>query len=368
MYRALPIWDLTFFDLDDIFAEDEKSRNKFFVCLNYSICRRQMSSYIFYASISTAGVMALASFYWIFKQRRNTQYVLNRNHSARPVVSHIIFYPIKGCKGIERYSVEVTENGIVHDREYAIVEVDAADPKSCKAMSQAKIPKLSLIVPKSITNDSITVSSPGMSDLIHNAVLKGSKYSIDFFGDQIEAIDQGDQAAEWFSSFLGKKGLRFVKLSAGVSRKDASGKIKQNSLFYATPILLVSKESLEEVSRKVGGVKVSHDRFRPNLVISGVKTPYLEDSMEEVNIGSLRLIGSQICERCSIPGVDQTRGELDIALLGKLRTIRSGKNLHNINPKYKLNVKDNEYYLGVYFEPPSSAGSIRIFVGQELDI
>lgn len=327
-----------------------------------------MSSYIIYASVSTASVIALASLFWLFKQRRNTQCVLNRNISTRPVVSHIIFYPIKGCKGIERYSVEVTENGIVHDREYAIVEVDAANPKSCKAMSQAKMPKLSLIVPKSITNDSITVSAPGMSDLFHHAVLKGPKYSIDFFGDQIEAIDQGEQAANWFSSCLGKTGLRFVKLSTGMSRKDALGNMKHNSLFYATPILLVSKESLEEVSRKIGGVKVSHDRFRPNLVISGVKTPFLEDSIEELHIGRLRLLGSQICERCSIPGVDQTRGELDIALLGKLRAIRSGRNLHNINPKYQRNVKENEYYLGVYFEPPASAESIRIFVGQELDI
>lgn len=321
-----------------------------------------MSSYLFYATALTSCAVAAGILLLLSKSRESCP----ESRVKKPVVSHIIFYPIKGCRGIERYSADVTKNGILRDREYAIVEIDKNDPKSSKAISQSQYPKLALIVPTSISGDSLTVIAPGKKQLVHTPVFKAHKYTIEFYGDKIEAIDQGDIAAEWFSSYLGKQ-VRFVKLSPGMNRTDSNGKSKTSSIFYRTPILLISEESLSDVSNKIG-THLSHSRFRPNIVISGV-TPFLEDSSETVNIGSLTLKGSELCERCSIPGVDQTTGELDTQLVGKLRSARAPHNLGSVNTKYRPNLKDNQCYLGVYFEPSVQTGqSTRIFLGQEIDI
>jgi uncharacterized protein YcbX len=43
------------------------------------------------------------------------------------------------------------------------------------------------------------------------------------------------------------------------------------------------------------------DRFRPNIVIDGVP-PYAEDELDEIQLGSVKLMRSKKCSRCVIIG------------------------------------------------------------------
>jgi uncharacterized protein YcbX len=195
---------------------------------------------------------------------------------------------------------------------------------------------------------------------MHHAVPKGKRYSFDFYGAKIEAIDQGDKAADWFSSFLSKK-VRFVKLAAAVNPKDSSRKQTKATSSYRTPIHVVSKESLKVVSAKVGNELV-HDRLRPNMVIAGV-LPFIEDLVDEIKIGSLSLTGEALCR------IEPSKEELDTALLSQLGSVRSAETLVSVNEKYKTKIKDDELYLGVNVAASLKTGnSTRIFVGQEVDM
>jgi uncharacterized protein YcbX len=274
----------------------------------------------------------------------------------------LIVYPVKGCRGVERYSVEVSDNGFKHDREYAVIDANGV-ASEYKALSQTKYPKLACLVPVSFDSNGITISSPEGSRLIHTRIARGKEYTVDFYGDKIQVIDQGDDASAWFSKYLGAN-VRFVSLSKSVERKTESGYSRPNSFFYRTPILLVSSESLAALSRQVGS-EVSHARFRPNIVISGLSSPWLEDDTVNISIGNLKLTGSEHCERCSIPGVDQNTGHLNASLLAACRRARNGSSM-----KYKrYPVKDDQWYVGTYFNPSiKSADSTRICIGQNVEL
>ena len=56
-----------------------------------------------------------------------------------PRISHIVIYPVESCAGIQRYSVEVTLNGLIGDRQFAIVKLNRDDPSRCTAFSQTRI-------------------------------------------------------------------------------------------------------------------------------------------------------------------------------------------------------------------------------------
>jgi uncharacterized protein YcbX len=306
---------------------------------------------------ASAMVVATTGLIVLRRMKRATQ-----RDPCKPVISHIIIYPVKGCRGVDRYSVEIGSRGMEHDREYAVISKDA-DSGEYKALSQSKYPKLSCIVPVSFDSTSITLSSPDGGKLIHRSTEAGKEYSIDFFGDRVKVIDQGDDASRWFSKYLATD-VRFVKLNPNAERTTSGGERKPNSFFYRTPTLVLSTESLADLSQRVG-FAVGHDRFRPNIVISGLEKAWAEDDISRFNIGNLSLTGYEHCERCSIPAVDQATGVLSTSFLAACRRVRSGATM-----KYKrYPVKDDQWYVGTYFEPSVPArGKTRIYIGQEVKL
>jgi uncharacterized protein YcbX len=282
--------------------------------------------------------------------------------AKKPTISRIMIYPVKGCRGVERYSAIVTENGLRHDRQYAVI-ARTGDSGEYVALSQTRYPKLVKVVPKSFDDQGITLSAPVQPYLNHKAQTSGKEYIIDFYGDKIPVIDQGDESSSWFSNYLGTD-VRFVKLSSVGDRKTADGKSRPNSFFYRTPLLVMSSESLLDLSQRVG-FNVGHSRFRPNIVISDVAHPWAEDTVSGIRAGSLRMRGTEHCERCTIPAVDESTGVVDISKLSAMRKARAGSSMVNL----RFPVKADEYYVGTYFEPTIDENNeSRIFIGQEVEM
>ena len=306
----------------------------------------------------TATVLVISSGL-IYKANRGK----SPNDRDKPTISHILLYPVKGCRGIERYSATITDNGLKYDRQYAVIV--KSDPKGgYTALSQTKYPKLARVVPMNFDNENITLSAPDQPNLDHRAKLSGKEYTVEFFGDQIQVIDQGEEASSWFSNFLGAT-VRFVRLSPHADRRTADGKVRPNSFFFRTPLLVMSTESLHDLSANAR-FKADYARFRPNIVLTGVSKAWEEDNADAIHIGDLRLKGTEHCERCSIPGVDPQTGVLDTVMLGAMRKARAGSTMYA--PKYP--VKPDEYYVGTYFQPSLVAEKTetRVYIGQEVEL
>lgn len=79
------------------------------------------------------------------------------------------------------------------------------------------------------------------------------------------------------------------------------------SLADEAPFLLTSIESLHDLNKRLtasGNDKVDMRRFRPNIVIKGLK-PWEEDTFKRVRIGSVEFYVWQRCGRCTMTTIDR---------------------------------------------------------------
>jgi uncharacterized protein YcbX len=170
-------------------------------------------------------------------------------------------------------------------------------------------------------------------------------------------IDQGDEAARWFSSALGIS-CRLLDHDPDRPRKRHSSVLgKDIRLRFADgyPLLIISEASLADLNRRMSA-PVAMNRFRPNIVVTGCD-PYMEDVWEDICVRNLSLRGVKLCVRCSIPLVDQATGSM-----GK-------EPLSTLNGYRKLPPAPGHPIEGVVFGKYFTSSSIgRFRVGNEVKI
>jgi len=300
-------------------------------------------------------------------------YAFTRNRAKRPgqkrspTISHVIIYPIKGCKGIERYSATLTDEGLVGDRQYCLIVPDSSASVGWTTLGQTKCPKLAKIsvsMPASV--DMLEVSAPDASPLKIRCNMNGVQREVKFWDWIIRVVDQGDETSRWFSEYLGVD-CRLCRILPGMNRTDIKkGTVSKNSLYYAHAVLVMANESIDSIASAVGE-DIGYNRFRPNIVLKDVDFPFQEDLFSSVSSKTWTMHGAELCVRCSYPGVNQTTGVLDPSLVGKFRSLRN-KNFIKMNPIYQEPAKvwkHNDYMVGVYMKPAEDTNS-RVFVGQEI--
>jgi len=150
-----------------------------------------------------------------------------------------------------------------------------------------------------------------MTDLEVPVIIRGKKIIVRCWEDQIEAYDQGDEAAQWLSDFLTIPGLRLVRM-APLARRLVDKKYvmrgTRTGFSDGFPILLASNASLEDLNAKIKTSNVPMDRFRPNIVVKGAQA-WAEDTWKHIIIHSETYLVAKPCSRCKIPTIDQTTGK-----------------------------------------------------------
>ncbi|MBS3148402.1 MOSC N-terminal beta barrel domain-containing protein [Candidatus Woesearchaeota archaeon] len=248
------------------------------------------------------------------------------------IVCALNYYPVKSCAGTPLMRAELDSNGIKHDREFMVV-----DAVSGKFETQRKKPQMALVKP-ALSGNYIEFNAPGMTPL--DVIVRKQGKTMDVFVRDIpcKGVDQGEEAARWFSNYLGGD-YRLVRFSDECVRY-AGGKPEQGYVAFADayPLLVISEESRADLSLQVG-YDIPMDRFRPNIVISGSK-PYVEDSILNMRIGDVEFSFVKPCVRCNITLVDQTSAQLGkepLATLTKYRRNADGKIEFGQNVVHKLN-------------------------------
>jgi uncharacterized protein YcbX len=129
------------------------------------------------------------------------------------------------------------------------------------------------------------------------------------WGDRCVGIDQGDGAAGWIGSLLGRE-ARLVRFDPAAARRSDTawtGEMEAYNRFSdGFPLLVVSRASLDDLNSRLE-VAVPMDRFRPNLVFDGLP-PFGEDDLDEIDCGGVRLRVVKPCTRCVITTTDQRSG------------------------------------------------------------
>ena len=257
-------------------------------------------------------------------------------------VSALNVYPVKSCAGTSLATAELDDRGIRHDREFMLVD----DQR--RFVTQREQPRLALVKPVR-TATKLTLEAPGMSPLELEPGDSRERYKVSIWRDCVMAADQGDLAAEWFSTYLGTS-LRLVRLPDDVVRPVdptyATRKEDQVNFADGYPILLISEESLQDLNGRLPE-PLPMNRFRPNVVVKGAELPYAEDEWSEIRIGNLTFQVVKACARCVTTTTNQATAERGAEPLRTLTTYRHvprgvlfGQNLIHATPG-RINVGDS---------------------------
>ena len=222
-------------------------------------------------------------------------------------VSDLLLYPVKGCAGASLTRARVLPTGVVHDRTFMFVRASDGVFRS-----QRSTPRLSVIRPEvAADGGKLTLSAPDVQSVAFDVRTEGTRLPVSVHGSWSgEGVDQGDEAAEWASTFLGEP-LRLVRVPPDHDRAvdDRHGNI---TFTDSTPLHLTSLSSLDDLNARIlekGADPVPMARFRPNIVITGWAEPYTEDSIRDFSIGTTRLHWVKPDVRCQVTMVDQPTGE-----------------------------------------------------------
>ncbi|KAL0050843.1 hypothetical protein WJX82_008290 [Trebouxia sp. C0006] len=270
------------------------------------------------------------------------------SHASQGSLEGIWVYPIKSCGGIRVSEWPLGPNGLLLDREWALVGDDGS------VLTQKGLPKLVLIQPKiDLAQGLMQVSMPGMQhELVIPLPLRGSETKTLTQADLVVGVqvricadnvcslqevapgDRQEEVKTWFQQALGIR-CCLVRQQPG-SRKPISpsqtpwpGKGCDQDpgghIGFANEgqFLLMNSASLADMNNRIAaqvnkkqtagckGVTVGGvgelSRFRPNLLVGGPSIQaYAEDAWQELQIGTQRFFTAGPCARCEMICMDQT--------------------------------------------------------------
>jgi hypothetical protein len=215
----------------------------------------------------------------------------------------ISYYPIKACHGFDVTEWKVAPRGLEHDRLMMITDPDGM------FFTQRELPRLATITPK-LDGERLVLSAPGMNKLTIPIKTFGAHVPVTVWHDSgVMAIDQGEVAADWLSTYLKTK-VRLMRMADDYIRKvSAHYAISENdhvSFADGYPMLITSQEGLDDLNARMA-VPIPMNRFRPNIVVKGCE-PFAEDKWKRIKIGKVELAIVKPCARCDVPTHDQDTG------------------------------------------------------------
>jgi len=231
-------------------------------------------------------------------------------------ITDLFIYPVKSLKGISLNKSETALRGLKFDREWMITNSDY------EFITQREIESMATIK-VSIGSDTLMLSSTNNTQYkIPLDSIKSEPIKASVWGDICDAYDEGDGASLWLTNVLGQykgKSLRLVRFASQelrlVPSKYLEGMEAQSAFSDQFPYLITSWESLEKLNKgliKNGSQVAKMDRFRPNIVVKGIKDLEKKTSLNFLCQRSGYSFGlRKPCKRCKIITINQDDGKID---------------------------------------------------------
>lgn len=243
------------------------------------------------------------------------------------VISQMFIYPVKSCAGIEISESTLGVTGLLHDREWMIVD------QSGQFLTQRQIPHMVWITPR-LTSDALYLSAPDQAEIKIALNCSGTSKQVTVWRDTLEGDDMGDAVAEWLNAFLAVPGkqfrlIRFSPQARRVSDPAWTGDILAPNMFSdGFALLVVTQRALDVLNERLltdGAEPVDMLRFRPNIVLEGLEA-YDEDALSQLVVhtvaGPVELRLVKPCGRCPIPNIDPYTATSSPEVMDSLATYR----------------------------------------------
>lgn len=232
-------------------------------------------------------------------------------------ISRLFVYPVKSCAGMEVSEAVLTETGLALDRAWMVVDAEG------EFVTQREMPRLALVRPQ-LQAQALVLEAPGMPILQIALGATGRSRTVKVWDDVVPAFDMGEAAAQWFTDFLGSaddgtpspkaRPCRLVRFDPAHKRasslKWTDGVEALNQFSDGYPVLVLGEASLDDLNEKLlaaGHSAVGIERFRPNVVLSGLAS-HDEDRLGVMHVDAgvtqVQLKPVKPCPRCPIPNID----------------------------------------------------------------
>jgi len=239
-----------------------------------------------------------------------------RRESETISVSGLFVYPLKSCCGVTVDEAVVGATGFELDRRWMVVGDDGV------FLSQRGHPRLALVRVR-IGDDHLRLEAPDLPAFeLPIERQSGPTIKVTVWRDDCAALDEGRDAAAWFSEHLGSS-ARLVRLADDDARPLRSSSAQPGdrvSFADGFPFLLLSEASLAGLNKRLP-LPVPMDRFRTNIVVTGCPA-HAEDGWRQVRIGDVDFRVAKPCARCVITTTNQETGDRSPEPLRTLATYR----------------------------------------------
>jgi hypothetical protein len=243
-------------------------------------------------------------------------------------------YPVKGCQGVAAESLEISQMGIMGDREFVIWEEE-------KLVDQKDTPRVASIAAGLRRDEGVLrLEHPESGSYDHVIRAEGDRLAAGWVLDKFETIDQGDEVADWLSSIVGRS-VRLVsagdpwKINFPIPQMERVHDTDKERFFAATPVSLGNQASLDDLNERLES-PVGMDRFRLNVIVEGMD-PYAEDHLDSLSNDQVEFLQVTPAERCVIITTDQKTGE------------RPKNNLMKVLGEYRRKPKEDRFGSGLIF-------------------
>ncbi|CAB3976894.1 molybdenum cofactor sulfurase 3 isoform X2 [Paramuricea clavata] len=278
-------------------------------------------------------------------------------------LKRLFIYPVKSCAAFEVEEWDLNEKGLCYDREWLIVN------ESGSFISQKRQPRLCFIKPYiGLKENVLRLQAPEMPELVLPLRMStGEMNSLiiqpRICGAKVSGIDCGDVVSKWLTSFLKQK-CRLIRQNPNVIRRNNLNEdyfSQALSLANNSQLVYITEASCLDLLDNIKSlfpngetceltVETLIQRFRPNLVISGVDA-YEEEFWSSVTIGNCEFQCCGVCFRCQMISVDPQSGERSkepMRTLAKLRgsKIPFGVHLQQILSETKMQLRVGDVVAG----------------------
>ncbi len=232
-------------------------------------------------------------------------------------VSSLHIYPVKSCRGIDLTSSNIDSRGLRHDRSWLIIDNDGV------AITQRDVRQLALVTTRIVDDQTLSLEFDGQPGLEIRRNQAGNRCKAIVWDDECDAVEQGDEAARWFTKITGKPSRLVImadEFVRPVHQKKVEGDFRVG-FADSHPLLIISQASLDELNSRLD-TAVPMNRFRPNVVIDGAE-PFAEDSWKQIKIAETLFDVTKPCARCVMVSIDQSNAEGSKEPLKTLSTYRT---------------------------------------------
>lgn len=248
-----------------------------------------------------------------------------------PCVMGLFVHPIKSAAAIAVDSLPLDDRGAVGDRRWLVVDPDGLQITARETPRMALVrPRFANTPPRTAADGALWLSVAGQEDLYVDVPVNTNTTRVLIWNDTVDAIDAGDDAAQWFASAIGRA-CRLVRLADDARRPLArkyAGPLpyadRRVAFSDGAPLLILGQASIDALNEKLaktGGPTMTVARFRPNILLAHT-TPHEEDTWTRVQIGAVDVGVGSTCTRCVMTTVDPTTAVKGVEPLRTLATYR----------------------------------------------